>query len=246
MARAPASRSASDVQTQAVPTRDVPTIDMLGVTHLVMGVGIAVMPLRCPPIRHSLGDRGEEMIHADASTGSLLVYWRDGEASARDRLINRLYPDLAQIAAARLRGERDSSLSTGDLINDAVIRLLRIEKIDIADRAHFIALASRLMRNILVDHVRSKNADRRRHVKVELCTRLEGEQAVDLRALDCALIRLAAIDPQLIELVEMRYFGGMTIADMSLVTGLSQPTVKRRWQTARAWLVDALANPIDD
>lgn len=179
------------------------------------------------------------------ATQALLVQWQDGKAGARDLLIGRLYPELSQIAAARLRGERDSSLSTGDLINDAVLRLLRIENADLADRAHFIALASRLMRNILIDHARAKRSDKRQHVKVELCTRVEGEQRFDLAALDSALIRLGVIDPTLTELVEMRYFGGMTITDIAAVSGLSEPTVKRRWQVARAWLVDALENPVD-
>jgi len=180
------------------------------------------------------------------STAQLVVRWRGGDETARDRLLSRLYPELAQIAAARLRGERDSSLSTGDLVNEAVIRLMRIERIDLADRAHFMSLASRLMRNALVDHARARQSDKRRHVKVELCTQIEGEQRFDLILLETALIRLGAIDVQLMELVEMRYFGGMTIGDVATVTGMSEATAKRRWQTARAWLLDALANPVED
>jgi RNA polymerase sigma factor (TIGR02999 family) len=175
-------------------------------------------------------------------TALLLARWRSGEGEARDRLIARLHPALVQIAAARLRGERDSSLSTGDLINDAVLRLIEADGLALADRAHVIALASRLMRHILIDHARQKGAAKRRHAKVELCTRIDGEQRLDLKRLDSALIRLGAIDAQLMELVEMRYFGGMTIEDVAAVTGLSEPTVKRRWQTARAWLTDALAD----
>ena len=175
-----------------------------------------------------------------ATTGVLLVKWRDGDSSARNRLIARLHPELAQIAAARLRQERNASLSTGDLINDAVVRLMGIERMELSDRAHFTALASRMMRHILVDHARAKQAARRDHVKVELCTRVEGEQRFDLNSLDSALIRLGAIDSALMELVEMRYFGGMTVADISQATGMSEATVKRRWQTARAWLAEAL------
>jgi len=179
-------------------------------------------------------------------TVTLFRHWQSGMTSARDRLIARLHPDLTQIAAARLRGERNSSLSTGDLINEAVLRLMNAERYDLADRAHFIALASRLMRNILIDHARAKRSAKRSHAKVELCTNVEGgEQRFDLIALDSALIRLGTIDPLLMEMVEMRYFGGMTTADISAVTGLSEPTVKRRWQSARAWLLDALTNPID-
>lgn len=173
-------------------------------------------------------------------TQQMIVSWREGVADDRDRLIQHLLPELQQIAAARLRGEYGSSLSTGDLINDAVLKLIRIDKITLADRAHFIALSSRLMRNILTDHARAKSSEKRRHHKVELNTSIDGEQRFDLDSLNSALIRLGVIDPQLMEIVEMRYFGGMTITDIAEVSGLSEPTVKRRWQTARAWLMAAL------
>ena len=85
-------------------------------------------------------------MQSEPSTNLLLTRWQSGEGAARDQLIARLHPDLALIAAARLRGERNSSLSSGDLINDAVLRLMRVDGGDLADRAHFIALASRMMR----------------------------------------------------------------------------------------------------
>ena len=175
----------------------------------------------------------------------LLALWQSGEGGARDRLIARLHPELALIAAARLRGERNSSLSTGDLINDAVIRLIQIDETNLTDRTHFIALAARMMRHILVEHARQKASAKRRHVKVELCTEIDGGQRFDLISLETALVRLGALDERLMELVEMRYFGGMSIADVAEVTGVSEPTVVRRWQTARAWLGVALAHPID-
>ncbi len=180
-----------------------------------------------------------------AETQVLIGRWKAGEDGARDRLLDRLHPELSQIAAARLRGERNTSLSTGDLINDAVIRLIQAERVDINDRAHLIALASRMMRNILVDHARLRATDKRRHQKVELCTNVEGAQRFDLNTLDAALIRLKAIDAELSDLVEMRYFGGMTVDDVADVTGGSRATIKRRWATARAWLADAMMNPID-
>jgi RNA polymerase sigma factor (TIGR02999 family) len=179
-------------------------------------------------------------------TSALLIQWREGGCGSRDQLIERLYPELAQIAAARLRRENDASLSTGDLINDTVMRLIQIDRISFADRAHVIALASRMMRRILVDHARAKHASKRRHAKIELCTAVDGGQRLDLISLESALIRLKVLDEALAELVEMRYFGGMTTADIALVMGMSEPTVKRRWQVARAWLTDALSRPIDD
>ena len=179
------------------------------------------------------------------NTTLLFRRWQDGSLDARDELVRRLHPEMVEIAAARLRRERDSSLSTGDLINQVVLRIIRTEGLALTDRAHFVALSSRMMRHILVDHARAKASSKRDHVKVELCTTIDGGQRVDLIALESALIRLKAIDAQLMELVEMRYFGGMTIADISVVLGVSDATVKRRWQVARAWLADALETQLD-
>ncbi len=185
------------------------------------------------------------LVDSERSNDSLLAAWRDGDRVARDALVARFHSDLAQIAAARLRKEANSSLSTGDLINDTVIRLISLDRINFANRAHFVALASTLMRQILFDYARAKATDKRHHHKVELNTLIEGEQKFDLIALDSALKRLGAIDVDLAELVEMRYFGSMTFADIAVVSKISEATVKRRWQAARAWLADALANPID-
>jgi len=182
----------------------------------------------------------------DASVAELGMRWRNGDADARDLLIARMLPELRLVAAARLRGEANSSLSTDDLINDAILRFMRIETISLADRAHFIALASRIMRNVLTDHARSKATDKRRHHRIELNTRIDGGQRVDLEYLNFALIRLGAIDRELMELVEMRYFGAMSIEDVAIATGQSPATVKRRWRSARTWLADALAEPVDN
>lgn len=175
----------------------------------------------------------------------LIRRWRSGDEPARDALITRLYPELRTIASAQMRRERDVSFSSGDLINDAILKLVRQGAIDIADRAHMIALAARLMRNILIDHARARRTDKRLHYKVELNADIDGDQRIDLIALETALLRLGAIDMQLAELVEMRYFGGMGLGDIAQVTGMSEATVKRRWRTARAWLADAIGNPID-
>src|SRR5688572_2378338 len=146
-------------------------------------------------------------------TQRLLVRWGGGDTLARDALVARLHPELEQIALARLRREQNSSLSTGDLINEAVMRLIGADPSALNGRAHIMALASKLMRNILVDHARSRLAGKRRHQAVELTTRVEGAQSLDLIALNSALVRLGAIDEQLAELVEMRYFGGMSLAE---------------------------------
>lgn len=183
---------------------------------------------------------------SQVETRKLIVGWREGDASSRDRLIAHVMPQLEQIAAARLRKEQSSSLSTHDLINEALIKIVG-EFPQVGDRAHLMALVSRLMRNVLVDHARAKKTDKRKHQKVELRTNVSGAiPVVDLLSLDSALVRLKAIDPGYAEIVEMRYFGGMSVPDVAEVTGWSEPTVKRRWQSARAWLADAIRQPIDD
>ncbi len=188
---------------------------------------------------------GALTMDGEPKTAQLLAEWHGGSVDARNVLIARLHPELSTIAAARLRAERGTSLSTGDLINESVMRIAQAEGLSVADRTHMLALASRVMRNVLVDHARQKGAGKRKHQKVELTTRVGGDQRFDLLTLDSALIRLKVLDAQLAELVEMRYFGGMTVEDVALATGLSEPTIKRRWQVARSWLVDALQNPID-
>lgn len=179
-------------------------------------------------------------------TRILLDQWQQGGHDARDALITKLHPQLSLIASVRLRTERDSSLSTGDLVNETVLRLIQVERLELKDRGHLLALASHMMRHLLIDRARLKSSDKRHHQKVELCTNVEGEQSFELHSLNSALIRLAVIDTGLMELVEMRYFGGMTIPEISQVLGVSEATTKRRWQTARAWLTDALTHPIEN
>ncbi len=178
------------------------------------------------------------------ATHALLGDWRDGDGAARDRLIARFLPQLEQIAAAIVRGQPGYSFSTRDLTNDAILRIMRIERIDLANRAHFLALSARVMRNVLVDQMRARLADKRRHQKVEFATYIDGYRSLDLFELDTALVRLGAIDEGLMELVEMRYFGGMSISDIAGLHGQSEATVKRRWRVARAWLSDALERPL--
>ncbi len=176
----------------------------------------------------------------DAETVTLLRAWRAGDSDAQERLFQLFYPWLNEVAAALLRNERNVSLSSGDVVHETVIRLIQLNRIDWDDSAHFMAMAARFMRRVLIDHVRAKQSGKRGHVRVELTTRFEPECRLDLQKLDEALLRLAAIDPEKAEIVEMRYFGGMTVPDVAKVTGVSEPTVKRRWTTARVWLADAM------
>lgn len=170
----------------------------------------------------------------------LLRAWRCGDRLARDRLFAMFYQELEQAAAAMLRGERDVSLSIGDLVHEAILKLIALEQIEWQDRAHFLALTSVMMRRALIEHVRAKRAAKRRHLKVELLTNLPDVGNADLDEVNDALEHLARIDPQRAEIVEMRYFGGMEIGDIAVVLNLSESTVKRRWQSARLWLFEAL------
>jgi RNA polymerase sigma factor (TIGR02999 family) len=170
----------------------------------------------------------------------LLAAWRGGDRSARDRLFAILYDELQRTAAAMLRGERDVSLSVGDLVHETILKLISLNEIDWQDRAHFMALTSVMMRRALIEHVRAKRTDKRRHQKVELMTNLPDAPNADLDDVNDALERLGRIDPERAEIVEMRYFGGMEIADIAVVLKLSESTVKRRWQAARLWLYEAL------
>lgn len=180
------------------------------------------------------------------STKDLLAAWRTGDTASRDTLFNRLYGELRQVSAALLRAESSASLSTGDLVNEAVLRLIQLDQIEWRDKSHFLALASRAMRRVLIDHSRKRNADKRHHQKVTLITRVAGgaAQAIDFDLLEKSLIRLAAIDPAKAEIVELRYFGGLTLDEISEVTGVSSSTVKRDWRVARAWLLDAMKNEL--
>ncbi|WP_293349877.1 ECF-type sigma factor [Phenylobacterium sp.] len=170
----------------------------------------------------------------------LLAAWRRGDRSARDRLFDILYGALTQSAAAMLRGERNVSLSVGDLVHETILKLIVLEQIDWQDRAHFMALTSVMMRRALVEHVRAKSRNKRQHQKVELRTNIPDVGNADLEEVNEALERLAKIDRERADIVEMRYFGGMEIADIAVVLELSESTVKRRWQAARLWLYEAL------
>lgn len=179
---------------------------------------------------------------AETDTSVLLSAWRAGDMTARDRLFELLYTELRQISAALLRGERNASLSTGDLVNEAVLRLMHLDRIEWSDKSHFLALAARAMRRALIDHARKKQSDKRQHERVTLVTNLPDAhlKRIELDVLEKALIRLAAIDAEKAEVVELRYFGGLTLDEIADVTGASTSTVKRTWRVARAWLLDAL------
>lgn len=178
---------------------------------------------------------------------ALLSAWREGDQVARDRLVGIVYPELRAIARRQLLNERgDHTLQPTALVNEAYMRLARMERIDWQDRVHFVRMASRLMREILVDHARRHNAGKRDGGERIPLTQLDlaaPAADLDMVALDAALSRLAEVDPARAQLVELRYFGGLTIEETAEALSISPATAKRHWQAARAWLFEALSEP---
>ena len=163
--------------------------------------------------------------------------------TSRDELFDRLYVELRKLSNYHLRGEGHISLSTGDLVNESVMRLIGLKNISWQDKAHFMALASRMMRRVLIEHARKKKTNKREHQKVTLITKHMGPAAerIDTQSIEQALIRLHALDPERADIVEMRYFGGLTLEEIAEVMGKSQSTIKRSWRVSRAWLIQAVS-----
>lgn len=173
--------------------------------------------------------------------GELFRLWRSGDEEALHRLLPLVYEELRRVARRHLRGERPGhTLQTTALIHEAYLRLIDQEGAEVRDHSHFVALTSHLMRQILVDHARARLAKKRDGgCRVTLAEDLAvaaqpGE--IDVLAVDEALNRLAALDVQQARVVELRYFGGLSIRETSEALGVSEATVKRDWATARAWL----------
>jgi RNA polymerase sigma factor (TIGR02999 family) len=171
----------------------------------------------------------------------LLDHYREGDRDALERLLPLVYDELRTIAARHLRRERsDHTLQPTALVHEAYLRLADQEGGRFENRAHFFGIAARLMRQILVDHARTHNREKRGGglARVTLADEVLGAQEpdLDLIALDDALKALAEIEPELCRLVELRYFGGLTIEETAEVLGTSPATVKRDWAMAKAFL----------
>lgn len=175
------------------------------------------------------------------NTTQLLRDVRGGSRTAFDDLYAHVYDDLRQAAHQRLgRYRSGQTLNTTALVHEAYLRLVDQSEMQWQDRAHFLALASRAMRFILIDHVRSRTAQKRggaeEAVPLESVQVAVDDQAADLLALNEALEQLGAHSSRLARLVEYRFFGGLTYEEIASVTEMSVPTVKRDWARARAWL----------
>lgn len=169
----------------------------------------------------------------------LLVRWRDGDQGALQALLPLVYDELKRLARNYLRNERPGhTLQSTALVHEAYLRLVK-SPLRLQNRTHFFAVAARLMREILVDHARSRRAAKRDYrckITLDRAVALPQKRDVDLLALDDALDELSRLDPRQGRIVELRFFGGLSIDETSEILGISPATVKREWTTARAWL----------
>lgn len=176
----------------------------------------------------------------------LLVDWRDGDKTALDRLVPLVYRELRRLAGYYMRKQRaDHTLQTSALINEAYLRLIDYKNMRWENRAHFFGMCAQAMRRILVDHARSGGYQKRGGgaLKVSFDEAVIGaeERDAELIALDDALKDLAAIDPRKAQIVELRYFGGLSVDETAEVVGVSPVTVMREWRSAKGWLLKAIS-----
>jgi RNA polymerase sigma-70 factor (ECF subfamily) len=179
---------------------------------------------------------------------ALLRAWRHGDEAALERLVPLVEPELHRIARRCMAGERAGhSLQATALVNEAYLRLVDVQRVNWQDRAHFLAMSARLMRRVLVDAARAKGYQKRGGgaVKVTLDEALipSAGPAVDLVALNDALEALAAFDERKSRVVEMRFFGGLSVEESAAVLDVSVDTVMRDWKLAKAWLLREMREP---
>ncbi len=184
-------------------------------------------------------------VDATHEVTELLLSWRQGQPSALDQLVALVYPELRRLAHRYIRGERNShTLQTTALVNEVYLRLVDSRMVHWRDRAHFFAVSAQLMRRILVDSARLRRSAKRGGGASP--TRLDDALAIfeargrNLVALDDALSDLGEMDPQKARLVELRFFGGLTMAEIAEVLGISEDAVRWNWRLARAWLLQQL------
>jgi RNA polymerase sigma-70 factor, ECF subfamily len=176
----------------------------------------------------------------------LLCQWREGDPNALEKLIPLVQPELVRLAHHYMSGERPGhTLQTTALLDDAYLRLADKTHPQWQNRAHFFAVAAQIMRRIMVDHARQRHALKRSggaiRVTLDECAAVAQTRAAELLALDEALEKLAAFDPRKAKVVEMRYFGGLTMEEIGDVLKVHVNTVTRDWTAARAWLFAALS-----
>jgi RNA polymerase sigma factor (TIGR02999 family) len=181
----------------------------------------------------------------DFSLSGLAAQARGGDTAAAAALIDTVYPELRRLAHHYLAGERsEHTLQTSDLVHEAWVRLFSSADVSVHDRPHLIALMATQMRRALVDYARHRNAAKGPGAGVRVSISSAGDVGMrpdeDVLALDEALQALEAVDPRAVQVVEMRFFGGLELTEAAEALGVSVATLKRDWSFARAWLLDRL------
>lgn len=176
---------------------------------------------------------------------ALLIAWRDGDESALDELVPLVHAELRRLARRHMRGERGGhTLQTTALVNEAYLRLLDTSRMQWNDRGHFFKMASRLMGRVLIDHATTRGAQKRgggvRPVSLDETHALAVEQPTDFAALHDALAALAGQDERKAQVVRMRYYGGLSVAETAAALSVSVETVARDWRIAKMWLLREL------
>lgn len=179
----------------------------------------------------------------------LLVAWGAGDETALNQLLPIVHGELRRLARHLMRGERGShTLQTTAVVNEAYLRLVDLSRVRWQDRTHFFAMSARLMRRILVDHARSRNYLKRggtlRRVPLDEALNVADERGADFVALDDALDALAAVDPRKSQVVELRFFGGLSVEETAEALKVSAETVMRDWRLAKAWLLRELGSKV--
>ena len=187
---------------------------------------------------------------AGGDVSQLLRAWSDGDQGALERLTPIVYKELHRLARHYMKGERPGHvLQTTALVNEAYMRLVDYNRMRWQNRAHFFAVSAQLMRRILVEHARRQNLKRGggvQHVSLDEAAVVGGDRPADLVALDAAMDALARLDPRKVRVVEMRFFGGLSVEETAEVLKVSPVTVMRDWSTAKAWLYRELAGGTTD
>lgn len=187
------------------------------------------------------------MVRAPNRISKLLIAWSSGDEESLDRLIPLVESELKMIARRLIRKENANfSLQVSDLVNEAYIKLVDQRSVKWANSSHFYAVASLIMRRILINHARDRVAGKRGGaalvLNIDNVEVMSTDRSAELLLLDDALARLTELDPLKGRIVEMRYFGGLTIEDVAEVLGLTPAAVFRNWRLARAWLARQIRN----
>lgn len=179
----------------------------------------------------------------------MLQRWQNGDRQILDALMPVIYNELQGLARAQIHRDAGATLQPTELVAEAYLKLVDVDSVDWQSRAHFHSMAARIMRQILVQRYRRRSAERRggKQVMVTLASKHAGIEpaTLSLHALDLALSELGRLDPRQCEIVVLKFFGGLTAAEIAATLDLSESTIKREWAAARLWLYDVLnENPV--